>query len=37
MNIECIEVKEFEEILPELKDVLEQLSDDLIGDALLWI
>lgn len=37
MNIVCVEVREFEEIMPELKDVLEQLRDDFIGDALLWI
>lgn len=35
MNTECIEVKEFSEILPELRDVLEQLGNDLIRDELL--
>jgi len=37
MNTVCIQVKDYEEILPELREVLERLSDDLIGDALLWI
>ena len=37
MNTVCVEVREYEDILPELRDVLEQLDDDLIGDALLWI
>ncbi len=37
MNRICIEVKEYEEILPELQQVLEELDDDLIGEDLLWI
>ena len=37
MNTVCYEVKEYAEILPELREVLRHLSDNLIGDALLWI
>ena len=37
MNIECQDTREYEEILPELKQVLAELRDDLIGDDLLWI
>lgn len=37
MNEVCIEVREYDEILPELQEVLARLRDDLIGDELLWI
>ena len=37
MNRICVEVKEYEEILPELQQVLAELDDDLIGEDLLWI
>lgn len=37
MNEICIEIKEYEDILPELKEALAELNDDLIGDELLWI
>jgi len=37
MNTVCEEVKDYEEIVPELREVLAELSDDLIGDELLWI
>jgi hypothetical protein len=37
MNTVCIQVKEYEEILTELKEVLAHLRDDLIGDEWLWI
>jgi hypothetical protein len=37
MNRICVEVREYEEILSELQQVLEDLNDDLIGEDLLWI
>jgi hypothetical protein len=37
MRTECFEIKEYEEIITELKIMLDTLSDDLIGDELLWI
>lgn len=37
MNRICIEVRTYAEILPELREALRGLRDDLIGDALLWI
>jgi len=37
MNTVCFEVKEYAEILDELKEVLKHLRDDLIGEELLWI
>lgn len=37
MNRICIEIKDYEEIVPELQQVLAQLDDDLIGEGLLWI
>ena len=37
MNTVCFEVKDYAEILPELREVLRHLRDDLIGDELLWI
>jgi len=33
----CYEIKDFGEILPELEIALGRLSDDLIGNGLLWI
>jgi hypothetical protein len=33
----CYEIKDFDEILPELEIVLSRLGDDLIGHELLWI
>jgi hypothetical protein len=37
MNTVCYEIKDFEEILPELEIALGRLSDDLIGHELSWI
>lgn len=37
MNIICLDIKDYEEILPDLKRVLERLSENLIGEGLLWI
>ncbi len=37
MNIQCIEVKEFKDIENELREALENLDENLIGDGLLWI
>lgn len=37
MNRICVDIKTYEELLPELKFTLGELGDNLIGDALLWI
>jgi hypothetical protein len=37
METVCYEIKDFEEILPELKIALGRLSDDLIGHEVSWI
>ena len=37
MNRICVNLKTYEEILPELKIALEGLGDNLIGENLLWI
>jgi hypothetical protein len=37
MKTVCYEIKDFEEILPDLKIALAGLGDDLIGHGLLWI
>jgi hypothetical protein len=37
MNRICVEIKDYDEILPELEQVLAELDDDLIGEDLLWI
>ena len=37
MNTICITVREYSEILPELRRVLGSLRDDLIADTILWI
>jgi hypothetical protein len=37
MKTVCYEIKDFEEIRPELEFVLGRLGDNLIGQGLLWI
>ena len=37
MKTLCYEVKEYDEIIHDLQEVLGRLGDDLIGDELLWI
>ena len=37
MNKVCFEVREYEDIVPELRKILAELRDDLIGENLLWI
>jgi hypothetical protein len=37
MRTECFEVKEYTEIITELKIMLDKLSDDLIGHEVSWI
>jgi hypothetical protein len=37
MRTECFEIKEYEDIITELKDMLDNLSDDLIGREVSWI
>ena len=37
MDTQCIEVQEFKDIENELRETLEKLGSDLIGDRLLWI
>jgi hypothetical protein len=37
MRTECFEIKEYEEIIIELKIMLDKLSDDLIGHEVSWI
>ncbi len=37
MRTECTQIREYHEILPELRVVLENLSDHLISDELSWI
>jgi hypothetical protein len=37
MRTECFEIKEYEEIITELKVMLDRLSDDLIGREVSWL